>query len=67
MNIPPDNVIKFAGTKESLTPIFSKLRGGSNMTFTEELEIKSAEIVDELPGDFKRQDTKESKKFICNQ
>ena len=56
--IPPNNVIKFNNTTESLREFISKLKT-SNMHFHENLKEKADEIGKELPGDFKRQDDAE--------
>ena len=50
----------YSGTKESLrTSLPGRLAAGSNMCFVENLEAKAAEIVEQLPGDFAKQDKHE--------
>jgi hypothetical protein len=59
LGIPQSNVILFSKTKESLEPLIPKLKPGSNMHFVENLEQMAAEIYDDLPKDFSRQDKTE--------
>ena len=54
LGIPQDNVILFDKTKESLEPLISKMKPGSTVHLVENLEQVAAEILDELPGDFRR-------------
>jgi hypothetical protein len=58
LTIPPENVIKFNNSKESLEQFVSKLKK-SDRHFHQNLEEKANEILKELPGDFKRQDAAE--------
>ena len=61
LGIPQSNVILFSKTKESLEPLIPKLKPGSCMHFVENLEQMAAEIYDDLPKDFARQDKTEGK------
>ena len=51
-------MIKFNNTEESLVPLLDKLKPAT-MHFHEKVEDKAEEILDELPGDFRRQDKNE--------
>jgi len=54
-------VIFFKKTKESLEPLIKKLKPDSTMHLVKNLEQKAAEIFDELPNDFRRQDKNEGR------
>ena len=53
IEIPLENVVKFNNTEESLLPMLERIRP-ANMHFHEKIEDKAEEIIDELPGDFRR-------------
>ena len=53
LDIPPENVIKFNRTAESLVPLIERLEK-SNMKFVEDLDKKAVELTSELVGDFKK-------------
>jgi hypothetical protein len=54
-------VIFFKKTKESLEPLIKKLKPDSTMHLVKNLEQTAAEIFDELPNDFRRQDKNEGR------
>ena len=64
LGIPQSNVILFSNTKESLDPLIPKLKPGSTMNFVENLEQMAAEIYDDLPKDFARQDKQEGRYLL---